>query len=72
MGFKEKLENAKPTDWLTVGLSAEEIKTIARLATILTDIEKCRDEANLYEKDFWDIFDAVMCNIGVKHEADRN
>ena len=48
----------------------EKVKTIARLSLILTDIEDVRDESNLCEKDFWDIFDAVMCSIGVKHEAD--
>ena len=28
MGIKEKIENAKPTDFLTKGLSKEEIKEI--------------------------------------------
>lgn len=52
MGIAEKLANAKKTNWISEGLSESEVKTIVELAKISAQIERCRLEMDMTQKEF--------------------
>lgn len=52
MGITEKIANAKKTNWLSEGLSETAIKSIVELAKISAQIEKCRRELGMNQKEF--------------------
>lgn len=52
MGIAEKLANAKKTNWISEGLSEPEVKTIVELAKISAQIERCRLEMDMTQKEF--------------------
>ena len=54
MGIKEKIANAKRTDWVTEGISEAEIKTTIELAKISAKIEKCRLDLGMTQIEFAD------------------
>ena len=52
MGIKEKIANAKRTDWVTEGISEAEIKSAVELAKISAKIERARLELGMTQKEF--------------------
>lgn len=60
MGLKERLENAKTTNWLTDGFTDQELKTIRTLALISADIEECRNSCGLTDEAFREIYKCVI------------
>ena len=52
MSIMDKIMNAKTTYWLTEGMSEAEIKTTVELAKISAQIEKCRIERKMTQKEF--------------------
>lgn len=54
MGLKEKIANAKRTDWVTEGISEAEVKTTIELAKISAKIEKCRLDLGMTQNEFAD------------------
>ena len=52
MGIKDKIVNAKETNWLTEGLSKADLKTIVELAQISAKIERRRIEMGMTQKEF--------------------
>ena len=54
MGLKEKIANAKRTDWVTEGISEAGVKTTIELAKISAKIEKCRLDLGMTQKEFAD------------------
>lgn len=52
MGIAEKIANAKKTTWLSEGLSDAEIKTTIELAKISAQIERCRLDMRMSQKEF--------------------
>ena len=52
MGIAEKIANAKKTNWITEGLSKEEVKTTIELAKISASIEQKRIEMGMTQKEF--------------------
>lgn len=52
MEIKEKLAGAKKADWVSEGLSDASIKTIVELAKISAQIERCRIEKGMTQKEF--------------------
>lgn len=54
MGVKEKIDNAKNTDWVARGLSEPESKTTIELAKISARIERCRLDMGLTQAEFAD------------------
>ena len=54
MGIQEKIANAKKTNWVSEGLSENEVKTTVELAKISAKIERCRLELQMTQKEFAD------------------
>lgn len=52
MGITEKLVHAKKTDWIVDGFSEAEIKTTVELAKISGQIERCRIDMHMSQKEF--------------------
>lgn len=52
MGITEKLAHAKKTNWIAEGLSDAEIKTTVALAKISGQIERCRIDMHMSQKEF--------------------
>ena len=52
MEVAEKLANAPKSNWITEGLSDSDIKTTAELAKISGQIERCRIEMHMSQKEF--------------------
>ena len=52
MGITEKLAHAKKTNWIAEGLSDAEIKTTDALAKISWQIERCRIDMHMSQKEF--------------------
>ena len=52
MGIAEKIAHAKKTDWIVDGFSDDEIKTTVKLAKISGQIERCRVDMHMSQKDF--------------------
>lgn len=56
--LKDKIKNAKTTNWLAEGLSDSEINSIKELAKISAKIEMKRNELGMTQKEF-----AKMMNV---------
>ena len=54
MGIMEKIANAKNTSWIADGLTESEVKSIIELSRISAQIEKCRLELGMTQKEFAD------------------
>ena len=52
MGITEKIANAKKADWIVDGFSDTEIKTTVALAKISGQIERCRIDMHMSQKEF--------------------
>ena len=52
MGFTEKITSAKKSTWLSEGFSEAEIKTTVELAKISAQIERCRLDMHMSQKEF--------------------
>ena len=52
MGIAEKIASAKKSTWLSEGLSEAEIKTTVELAKISAQIERCRLDMHMSQKEF--------------------
>jgi transcriptional regulator with XRE-family HTH domain len=52
MSLKNKIANAKTTNWLQQGLEEEEVKSIKELAAISAMIERHRKELGMNQKQF--------------------
>lgn len=52
MALNEKIANAKTTNWITEGLSEEEIKSTVELAKISAQIERRRLDMGMTQKEF--------------------
>ena len=52
MGIMEKIANAKKTSWVADGLTEVEVKSIIELSRISAQIEKCRLELDMTQKEF--------------------
>lgn len=68
MGIAEKLANAKKTNWISEGLSESEVKTIVELAKISAQIERCRLEMDMTQKEFAEYMDPIALAVGVSIE----
>lgn len=52
MGIMEKIANAKKTSWVVDGLTEVEVKSIIELSRISAQVEKCRLELDMTQKEF--------------------
>lgn len=52
MGIMEKIANAKKTSWVVDGLTEAEVKSIIELSRISAQVEKCRLELDMTQKEF--------------------
>ena len=52
MSLENKMKDAKPSDWLSAGLSTDEIAETQKLALIAAKIQLKRLEMGLNQKDF--------------------
>ncbi len=52
MGIKEKIDNARGTDWVSRGLQDSDIKSTIELAKIQARIERCRLDLGMTQKEF--------------------
>lgn len=54
MSFVDKVTNAKETNWVTEGFSNVDVKTTVELAKISAQIERCRIDMHMTQKEFAD------------------
>ena len=68
MGIKEKIANAKKTDWVIEGISEAEVKTTIELAKISAKIEKCRLDLGMTQNEFAEYMGVTqgMCTFAAK------
>ena len=52
MGIREKIANAKKSDWITQGIPEAEVKSIVQLAKISAQIERCRLDMEMTQEEF--------------------
>ena len=52
MGIREKMANAKKSNWITQGIPEAEVKSIVQLAKISAQIERCRLDMEMTQKEF--------------------
>ena len=52
MGIREKMANAKKSNWITQGIPEAEVKSIVQLAKISAQIERCRLDMEMTQEEF--------------------
>lgn len=52
MGIREKMANAKKSNWITQGIPEAEVKSIVQLAKISAQIERCRLNMEMTQEEF--------------------
>lgn len=52
MGIREKMASAKKSNWITQGIPEAEVKSIVQLAKISAQIERCRLDMEMTQKEF--------------------
>lgn len=52
MGIREKMANAKKSNWITQGIPEAEVKSIVQLARISAQIERCRLDMEMTQEEF--------------------
>lgn len=52
MGIREKMSNAKKSNWITQGIPEAEVKSIVQLAKISAQIERCRLDMEMTQEEF--------------------
>lgn len=72
MGIKEKIANAKKTNWIAEGFSEAEIKTIIELAKISAQIEKSRLDLGMTQKEFADYMGVTQSMVSKWESREYN
>ena len=52
MGIREKMANAKKSNWITQGIPEAEVKSLVQLAKISAQIERCRLDMEMTQEEF--------------------
>ena len=72
MGIMDKIANAKKTSWVVEGLTEDEVKSIIELSRISAQIEKCRLELEMTQKEFADYMGVSQGMVSKWESRDYN